>query len=268
MPLRDGKHKQNTCAPPEPRPWHPDARTGSQWRTDGKSAADIIAAYRWPEAGAALRRALAKNAYAIRRILNADKWPPRPEGSESRLACFWFCPSRLSPLHPPVAPPSLRPCSTPSLGVTNCLPTGTGCLPPHLSACLWHALYTVWARQSFSLENPWWADPLPDGAVPGCPLSGNLFEEKIRQLRELATLPHPLHVPDTPRRGRRAVVKPSAAAPEPNSTLAAPTAHAAAPAAPRVPQRQPPPVPSLPPAPLSCFHSTAPCLPKEQRNTK
>lgn len=50
----------------------------------------LLTAHRWPAAVAALRRALDRSPFAIRRIVNADRWPPRPDGLEGPLAGFWF----------------------------------------------------------------------------------------------------------------------------------------------------------------------------------
>ena len=51
---------------------------------------ELLNVHRWPEAAAALRRALAKNPFAVRRIVNGAKWAPRPDGLEHPIAGFWF----------------------------------------------------------------------------------------------------------------------------------------------------------------------------------
>ena len=53
---------------------------------------ELLTVHRWQDAAAALRRALGKNPYSVRRIVNGTRWAPRPDGLEHPLGGFWFWP--------------------------------------------------------------------------------------------------------------------------------------------------------------------------------
>ena len=51
---------------------------------------EMLRVHRWQEAAAALRRALQKNPFAVRRIINGAVWAPGPDGLERVISTFWF----------------------------------------------------------------------------------------------------------------------------------------------------------------------------------
>ena len=66
---------------------------------------EVLTVHRWQDAVVPLRRALAKNPFSFRRIINATIWPPRPTGQECPVSTLWLCPCPFRFSGSPNSPP-------------------------------------------------------------------------------------------------------------------------------------------------------------------